>query len=105
MARTISIEEARKHLGEMVEAVRLRGDSYIITRKGKPSAALVPLEILERKERARKTLLEMIEAVHARNKDRSPEEIEALIEEALRSLRTPEKQPGEARAHLTGEGV
>ena len=88
MSKTISIEEARKRLGDVIDDVRLKGDFYIISRKGKPSAAIVPLDMVQRRETAKKTLLHMIEDVHERNAGRKPDEIEALIEEAVKAVRT-----------------
>ena len=88
MSKTISIEEARKRLGDVIDDVRLKGDFYIISRKGKPSAAIVPLDMVQRREVAKKTLLHMIEDVHKRNAGRKQDEIEAIIEEAVKAVRT-----------------
>ena len=34
MERAVTIEDARKKLGDLVEGARLRGDQYIISKKG-----------------------------------------------------------------------
>ena len=87
MSKTIGIEEARKKLGDVIDEVKLKGDFYIISRKGTPSAAIVPLSVIQRREEAKKTLLAMIEDVHERNKGKRPEEIETIIKEAIESVR------------------
>lgn len=41
--REIGIEEARKTLGDLIDAARLTGASTVITRHGKPAARIVPI--------------------------------------------------------------
>lgn len=87
MERTVTIEDARKKLGDLVEGARLRGDQYIISKKGKPADAIVPLEIVKKHKEAKKALLMLIEEVHEKNKAGKSEEIENLIDEAVRWAR------------------
>ena len=62
MKETISTIEVRKKLGDLLNRVDLRHDQFIIERKGKPLAALVPVEKLDQMERAaRLHLLEGLE--------------------------------------------
>jgi prevent-host-death family protein len=63
MAERITTMEVREKLGDYLNRVALRHDEFIIERKGKPLAAMVPVEKLEAIERfARKRLLEILEA-------------------------------------------
>jgi prevent-host-death family protein len=63
MAERITTLEVREKLGDYLNRVALRHDEFIIERKGKPLAAMVPVEKLEAIERfARKRLLEILEA-------------------------------------------
>lgn len=39
----VGVEEARKSLGDLVSRVAYAGDRYVITRHGRPMAALVPV--------------------------------------------------------------
>ena len=87
MERAVTIEDARKKLGDLVEGARLRGDQYIISKKGKPAAAIVPLEIVKKHKEAKKALLMLIEEVHEKNKAGKSEEIENLIDEAVKWAR------------------
>jgi antitoxin (DNA-binding transcriptional repressor) of toxin-antitoxin stability system len=45
MKKNISTQNLKTHVGEVVDAVRLRGDRYIIERRDKPIAAIVPLSV------------------------------------------------------------
>lgn len=87
MERAVTIEDARKKLGDLVEGARLRGDQYIISKKGKPAAAIVPLEIVKKHKEAKKALLMLIEEVHEKNKEVKSGEIENLIDEAVKWAR------------------
>ena len=87
MERAVTIEDARKKLGDLVEGARLRGDQYIISKKGKPAAAIVPLEIVKKHKEAKKALLMLIEEIHEKNKEVKSEEIENLIDEAVKWAR------------------
>jgi prevent-host-death family protein len=91
MGKIVTIEDARKKLGDLVDGARLRGNQYIISKKGKPAAALVPLEILQRHEESKKSLLRLIEEVHEKNKGKKTEEIESIIDEAVKWARSKSK--------------
>ena len=54
MKKTITTIDVRKQLGEILDRVALRYDEFIIERKGKALAAVVPMEKLEQLERAAK---------------------------------------------------
>jgi prevent-host-death family protein len=46
-AKKINAMQVRQRLGEILNEVYYRGDSFIIERDGKPLAALIPLSDLE----------------------------------------------------------
>lgn len=50
---TMGVEEARHRLGDLVDAARLADDATVITRYGKPVAAVVPMEWYEQAKAAR----------------------------------------------------
>lgn len=62
MADKVSTIEVRRRIGDMLNRVALRHDEFIIERKGKPLAALVPVERLEQMRRfARRQALDVME--------------------------------------------
>jgi len=62
MTEKISTLEIRQRLGDILNRVALRSDQFIIERKGKPMAAVVPVARLEQMERAaRLHLLQVLE--------------------------------------------
>lgn len=62
MADKVSTMDVRQRIGDMLNRVALRHDEFIIERKGKPLAALVPVERLEQMRRfARRHALDFLE--------------------------------------------
>ena len=54
--------DVRQRIGDLLNRVALRHDEFVIERKGKPLAALVPIERLEQMRRfARRHALELLE--------------------------------------------
>lgn len=61
MAFKISTLKIRQKLGDILNRVALRQDEFIVERKGKPLAALVPVEKIEQmREAARLHLLNVL---------------------------------------------
>ncbi len=56
MTKTISPLDVRDRLGDLLNRVALNGDEFIIRRKGKPLAAMVPVQVLERMREAARVL-------------------------------------------------
>ena len=62
MAEKLSTIDVRQRIGDLLNRVALRHDEFIIERKGKPLAALVPIERLEQMRRfARRHALQLLE--------------------------------------------
>ncbi len=62
MAEKVSTMEVRQRIGDMLNRVALRHDEFIIERKGKALAALVPVERLDQIRRfARRHALDVME--------------------------------------------
>jgi prevent-host-death family protein len=57
MIEKISTLDIRERLGDILNRVALRHDAFIIERKGKPLAAMVPVEKLQQVERLARTRL------------------------------------------------
>lgn len=48
MSTRIGLTSARKHLARIIKRVAYEKDAFLLTRYGKPLAAIVPVEDLER---------------------------------------------------------
>jgi prevent-host-death family protein len=89
MAEKISTMKVRAQIGEMLDRVSLRHDEFIIERKGKPLAALVPVERLEQmRQFARRHALGVLQRQKGALGDRlTDDEAMAVALEAQREAR------------------
>lgn len=95
MAEKVSTMDVRKRIGDMLNRVSLRRDEFIIERKGKPLAALVPVERLEQmREFARRE----VRAFAAQQMRAGPKLSDAeAMDLALEAQRWARKRPRRAR--------
>lgn len=87
MQKKLGLTEARGKLSEIVNGVLYDRDTYIISKQGKPAAAVVPIDILEQWQAERDQLFEVIAEVHEQNKDVDPDELMEVILEAQQAVR------------------
>jgi hypothetical protein len=85
MAINVGTEIMRKKMGEILDCVYLKGDEYIIKRKNKSLAALIPVsKLIALNEAANSFLLEFMEKQGA---DISVKEMNELLDEAKSDIR------------------
>jgi antitoxin (DNA-binding transcriptional repressor) of toxin-antitoxin stability system len=92
MAEKVSTIDVRQRIGDMLNRIALRHDEFIIERKGKPLAALVPVERLEQMQRfARRQAIDFMEAQEGGSL--SEREAEELALEAQKATRQAARKP------------
>ena len=87
MVTEVCAVKFRQNLGEMLNLVQYRKDSVIVTKEGKPVAALIDAEQFERIRRSRERFDELRARVAADFRDIPEEEGNAMIEAAVREVR------------------
>ena len=87
MEKTISAMAARRKLGQLLEEVYYQGSQFIVERAGKPMAVVVPLDQYQQWKARQEQFFAMVDEVRERNKDTTPEVIEAEVGEAVRAVR------------------
>jgi len=86
VSERISTLDVRKRLGEILDRVALRNDRFVIERKGKALAAIVPVATLEKLEQlAREHVLEILD--RQRGGGLTDDEAEALAVEVTHQVR------------------
>src|SRR5436853_1616941 len=91
MTEKVSTIDVRQRIGDLLNRVALRHDEFIIERKGKPLAALVPVERLEQMRRfARTQALDFLE--RQKRSDLTESEAEELALEARAWARRPARK-------------
>lgn len=95
VAQRVSTLEIRKRLGELLDRVALRKDQFVIERKGKVLAALVPASELDRLDLlARRYVLGILE--RQRGGSLTQAQADRLADEAKH--RTRKRRAGRSRA-------
>jgi prevent-host-death family protein len=92
--RHISTKELRAKLGDVIDRVRLRFDTFVIERKGEEVAAIVPVERMRRMEELARRRADELEALQREAADRTGEqEIDRLLRDSLKAVRAPSNRP------------
>lgn len=89
MVRKIGITEARRRLASVVDSVRYHGESYIILRRGREAAAVVPVQVYRRWRTERDELFEVVREIQAANPSTDPDQAIQDVLQAQRSVRRP----------------
>ncbi len=80
MIEKLTTLDLRQRLGDLLNRVALRHDEFIIERKGKPLAAMVPVEKLRQLERFAR--LRLLDALAPRKSSLRQQEADALADDA-----------------------
>ena len=86
MERMLGITQAREEFSTVIEQVQYQGDSYIISRHGKPAAAVVSIEVYQNWLRQREEFFDLVRRVQ-QEATLAPEEAERLAAEAVAAVR------------------
>lgn len=87
MIKEASAMKVRQNLGDLLNEVQYRKGRILITKAGKPVAALVDVALFERIQRLDEEFEKLTDSLADAFKDVPPEEGTELIEEAVRAAR------------------
>jgi antitoxin (DNA-binding transcriptional repressor) of toxin-antitoxin stability system len=90
MTEKISTLEVRQRLGDILNRVALRNDQFIVERKGKALAAVVPVERLEQMRRAAQ--MHLLQVLERQEQKASETEAEQVANEAKHRTRKPRRR-------------
>lgn len=88
--KQIGAFEARRQFGQIMKDVSSKNTHYVVEYHGEPLVAVVPLRVHEEWERRRERFFDRLEAAAARA-NLSPEEADALAEQAVQAVRRGER--------------
>ncbi len=89
--KQVGIAQARQKFGSIVESVQYDGETFVISRNGKPVAAVVPVRIFEQYQREREELFSLIDRVQVANQNADPDEVMTDVLKAQQGLRSKQK--------------
>ncbi len=87
MRRETTALKLRQNLGELLNQVQYRGDSIVVTKDGKPVAALVDYPLYERIRKLRESFVALTDKLGQVYADVPAETVEAEIDAAVRHAR------------------
>jgi prevent-host-death family protein len=87
MRREVTARNVRQNLGELLNRVQYRGDSVVVSKHGKPVAALVEYALYERIRRLRESFVALTDKLGQVHADVPAETTEAEIDAAVRHVR------------------
>jgi prevent-host-death family protein len=87
MERELGITKARETLSDVVEQVQYQGDTYIISRHGRPAAAVVPMEVYENWKRQRREFFDAVRRIQSVNEGLDPDQVMKDVRQAQQALR------------------
>lgn len=85
MIETVSTLQMRQRLGDLLNRVALRHDQFVIERKGKALAAIVPVERLEQMQEAAR--VHLLSTLTQRTEEISQSQADHLANEAKHRTR------------------
>jgi len=96
MQKRLNAIEARDKLGQIIEEAYYTGREFVITRRGKPMAAIVPISEYEKWERDRQEFFSLVEKAWEANRGIDPDSVMRDVAEAVREAREGRNAQGRA---------
>ncbi len=87
MVREAPAMTVRQNLGELLNEVQYRGDSVVITKGGKPVAAIVDIALYERIRRMREDFERLLDELAEAGRKMSESQVDSLVSEAVAESR------------------
>ena len=89
MERVLGITRAREEFSDIIGQVQYQGDSIIISRHGKPAAAVVPMEVYENWKRQREAFFDAVRKIQEANQGADPDQVMQDVLRAQQAIRSP----------------
>lgn len=87
MKRVLSPIEVRDKLGQILEEAYYSGRQFVIARRGKPMAAIVPISEYEKWEKDREDFFKLVDNVWEANRETDQEKLAKDIASAIQEIR------------------
>jgi prevent-host-death family protein len=87
MIKRMSAKEARDRFAEILGQVHFGKDTIIVEKQGKPMVAVIDVERYERLAKAWDQPFAVLDRIRAKNRDKTPGEIEKDVAEAVAQVR------------------
>lgn len=90
--KKIDTKTVRDRLGDLLDQARYRGDEFIIHRRGRPLAALIPYEEYERLQRQRAESLKVFQEIWEANAGVDDRQAAQDVDRAVQEVRQAKRR-------------
>lgn len=87
MEKVTNSSELRTNLSLVLDEVQFNQDSYVIERKGRPAAVIVPLNVYENWKQSRLRFFETVRRIQEANQNADPAEVLQDVLAAQQAIR------------------
>ena len=94
--KVLDTSAVRDHLGEILDEAHYQGNEFVIQRRGKPLAAIIPYSRYEQMERRREAAFKVIHEIWEANKDVDPDEVAEAVDRAVEEVRAEKRKSRKA---------
>ena len=88
MIREANAMKVRKNLGELLNEIQYRGDSFVVTRAGKPVAAMIDIKLFNKIRLVESEFDRMVIELRSQFSNVPYKELEADLNDALQTIRS-----------------
>jgi prevent-host-death family protein len=95
MTQTMKASQARQEFSQLLNKVFRRETRVVVEKHGIPVAAIISAQDLERftaLEAERQARFQVLDEIHARNRDQDPDEVERDVAEEIAAMRAERRE-------------
>ena len=90
--KVLDTSAVRDHLGEILDEAHYQGNEFVIQRRGKPLAVIIPYSRYEQMEKRREAAFRVFHEIWEANKDADPNEVAAVVEQEVEKMRAERRR-------------
>jgi prevent-host-death family protein len=96
--KILDTNTVRDRLGELLDEAHYHGSEFVIQRRGKPLAAIIPYQMYEQMERSRAEAFKVFHEIWEANKDVDPQEVTEIVEREVEAMKEERRKKAGRRA-------
>ena len=90
--KVLDTNSVRDRLGEILDEAHYHGSEFVIQRRGKPLAVIIPYSAYEQLERRRADAFRVFHEMWEANKDVDPEEVAEIVDQEVHAMRRERRE-------------
>ena len=90
--KVLDTNAVRDHLGEILDEAHYQGNEFVIQRRGKPLAVIIPYSRYEQMEKRREAAFRVFHEIWEANKDADPNEVAEVVEQEVEKMRAERRR-------------